>query len=415
MNRGILWGTRLAMCAPVMLTRDALSLDAPVFSFEERMLGDARRSVLLVEDDPDQRARYHRLLCRWGYDVTSVATSRHAERAVREGSVDVVVSDVMLSGDSGFELARGLRAACPDVPVVLMSAHAPAGAAREALGHGAFAFVPKTASAAALERAVYEALVRRALSTGVSPSSSDLAVQHLDADAEFVVALRLLWVAWQPVVHTRDARRSGYECFVRSNWPDLARPSALFRVASERGELRTFGRQIRREVGAALAQRPDIAQVFVNLHPEEILDDVLLTDAEPLAPHACRVVFELGNVASVDTRAELAPRVRALRARGFRVAIDDVVSGCAAPDERWSVEHDVVKVNLTVARSLVRPDRLERYLRILCVMTHSYGAAVVVEGVESADERAMALSAGADYLQGHLLGRPSLLPAPELR
>ncbi len=403
------------MCAPVMLTRDALSLDAPVFSFEERMLGDARRSVLLVEDDPEQRARYHRLLRRWGYDVTSVATTLHAERAVREGSVDVVVSDVMLSGASGFELARGLRAACPDVPVVLMSAHAPAGVQGEALGHGAFAFVPKTAAAAELERAVYEALMQRALATGMSPPPSDLAVQHLDADAEFVVALRLLWVAWQPVVHTSDPRRSGYECFVRTNWPDLARPSALFRVAAERGELRTLGRQIRREVGAALTQRPDIARVFVNLHPEELLDDVLLTDAEPLARHAQRVVFELDSAASVDTRGELAPRVRALRARGFRVAIDDVVAGCAAPDERWTVEHDVVKVNLTVARSLVRTERLERYLRSLCAMTHGYGAAVVVEGVECADDRAMALRAGADYLQGHLLGRPSLLPAPELR
>jgi EAL domain-containing protein (putative c-di-GMP-specific phosphodiesterase class I) len=45
-------------------------------------------------------------------------------------------------------------------------------------------------------------------------------------------------------------------------------------------------------------------------------------------------------------------------------------------------------------------------------MAHRLGNEVVAEGVETARQLSLLRSAGCDYVQGYLLGRPSRLPVP---
>lgn len=86
-----------------------------------------KETVLLVEDQDMVRAAAARTLRQQGY---SVHEARSAEEAVDvlgnpESSIDLVLCDVVLPGQSGVDLARRVWETSPKLPVVLMSGFAP--------------------------------------------------------------------------------------------------------------------------------------------------------------------------------------------------------------------------------------------------------------------------------------------------
>jgi two-component system, cell cycle sensor histidine kinase and response regulator CckA len=82
-------------------------------------------SVLLVEDEDSVRVLAKRILAEGGYRVT--ATSRGAE-AVRlledpRQEFDLLISDVVMPGMRGVELARRAHELRPELPVLMMSGY----------------------------------------------------------------------------------------------------------------------------------------------------------------------------------------------------------------------------------------------------------------------------------------------------
>ncbi len=115
--------------------------------------------VLVVEDDPPVRSVTERGLRARGYRVTAVASAEDA-LALGDalGSVDIVLTDVRLPGMSGLDLAAGLRAAFPRLPILVMSGHVGDPAEQAALSAGKYAFLPKPFSLPGLLRRLREVL-----------------------------------------------------------------------------------------------------------------------------------------------------------------------------------------------------------------------------------------------------------------
>ena len=83
------------------------------------------RRVLLVEDEPSVRAVFARGLERKGCVVTTAGDAMAALAVLREGEpFDVLVSDVMMPGIDGVELAFEAARMRPDMGIVLMSGYA---------------------------------------------------------------------------------------------------------------------------------------------------------------------------------------------------------------------------------------------------------------------------------------------------
>lgn len=68
------------------------------------------RHVLLIEDEPNIAEAIRFLLSRDGWQVSTHGTGEDAVERVRELAPDVLILDVMLPGQSGFEILRQLRA-----------------------------------------------------------------------------------------------------------------------------------------------------------------------------------------------------------------------------------------------------------------------------------------------------------------
>jgi len=80
--------------------------------------------VLLVEDEAAVRELVERILRRAGFEVTTAPDALVAIRTASDyGPFDLLVSDVVMPGMNGIELARELRAIRPDMRVLLISGY----------------------------------------------------------------------------------------------------------------------------------------------------------------------------------------------------------------------------------------------------------------------------------------------------
>jgi two-component system OmpR family response regulator len=78
--------------------------------------------ILVVEDDPAMLVLLERGLTAEGYQVRAVDNGVDGLIAVRDGSIDGAIVDVMLPGMSGFELCRHVREAGETFPILLLTA-----------------------------------------------------------------------------------------------------------------------------------------------------------------------------------------------------------------------------------------------------------------------------------------------------
>ena len=77
--------------------------------------------LLVVDDDRRIRALLSRFLLGEGYRVTTAETAREARAKLEGLHFDLLILDVMMPGESGFDLARAIRAGSA-VPILMLTA-----------------------------------------------------------------------------------------------------------------------------------------------------------------------------------------------------------------------------------------------------------------------------------------------------
>ena len=121
----------------------------------------AAGTVLLVEDDASLRRLATRILSLGGFDVRAAAGGTEARRiAAGSEPVAVLITDVVMPGESGPALAEALRADRPGLPVVYMSGYTDDVVLRQGLIDGSALFVQKPFTPKALLGKVKEAMAR---------------------------------------------------------------------------------------------------------------------------------------------------------------------------------------------------------------------------------------------------------------
>lgn len=114
-----------------------------------------RPQLLIIEDEPDLRAYLARILTKDGYAVEAAGDAETALSWLHENAEDppdMVITDVMLPGQSGLDLLAAIRQdqAIGTLPVVVLTARADAESAVEAFAAGADDFVAKPFNSAEL-------------------------------------------------------------------------------------------------------------------------------------------------------------------------------------------------------------------------------------------------------------------------
>jgi two-component system phosphate regulon response regulator PhoB len=87
---------------------------------QQRRRGTMGR-LLVVDDDPDVRRVLVRMLEEEGYTATQAENGLEVKAALANGSPELILLDLMLSGEDGFDVLTDIRRTS-DVPVIILSA-----------------------------------------------------------------------------------------------------------------------------------------------------------------------------------------------------------------------------------------------------------------------------------------------------
>jgi two-component system nitrogen regulation response regulator GlnG len=100
-------------------------------------------TILIADDDSAIRTVLNQALGRAGYDVRTTGTAAGLWRWVAAGDGNMVITDVVLPDENGFDLIPRIKRLRPDLPIVVMSAQNTILTAITAAERGAFDYLPK--------------------------------------------------------------------------------------------------------------------------------------------------------------------------------------------------------------------------------------------------------------------------------
>ena len=119
--------------------------------------------ILIVDDDPSFRRVVDYTLKEAGYETTLAVNGKQAREKFDEDDCAAVITDVLMPELGGLELLRQLGAIAPEVPVIVVTAHAAVDDAVDAMREGAFDYIAKPVNREELKLVLARALEVKAL------------------------------------------------------------------------------------------------------------------------------------------------------------------------------------------------------------------------------------------------------------
>ncbi len=115
-------------------------------------------TILIADDDASIRTVLNQALGRAGYDVRTTASAAGLWQMVSAGEGNLVITDVILPDENGFDLLPRIKRLRPEMPIVVMSARNNILTAITAAERGAYEYLPKPFDLKALTAIVQRAL-----------------------------------------------------------------------------------------------------------------------------------------------------------------------------------------------------------------------------------------------------------------
>ncbi|OAG73847.1 two-component system response regulator [Gluconobacter japonicus] len=149
---------------------------------------DMGSRILVIEDDQDIRQLLTRFLCLKGYSVSVAINKAELQKQLHSASIDLVLLDITLPEESGYELFEFLRQTTA-LPVIMVTALAETRDRIAGLDLGADDYIGKPFDLAELEARI-RAVLRRSERPVLSSSALG---EHLFGPWKFIPAKRALY------------------------------------------------------------------------------------------------------------------------------------------------------------------------------------------------------------------------------
>lgn len=218
-----------------------------------------------------------------------------------------------------------------------------------------------------------------------------------------MVAERDFEIVFQAVQNVSTGKVVGVEALARFPCEPF-RPDLVF------GEAAVLGLDIELEtavIARALSlvpQLPADAFVAVNISPSAVLRTPLtelLAEVDP-----ARLVLEITEHDAVENYDALDDVLEACRARGMRVAVDDVGAGFSSFSHVLEIAPEFIKIDHSITRNIDADAARRRLAQSIAELAAQIGATVIAEGVETQGELDAVGAAGIPLAQGFYLSRP---------
>ena len=245
------------------------------------------------------------------------------------------------------------------------------------------------------------------------------ALDTVSTDQKFIqrelpraLAANELELHYQPIVSSQGARIVGVEALLR--WTHATRgvigPAVFIPVAEQMGLMDTLGAFVLRRALSEAKRWPDL-YVAVNLSPLQVRDRAIVdlvrsALAESGVPPS-RLMLEITEGVLIDNPDEMVKRMEDLHALGVRIALDDFGSGYSNLGYLQRFPLDKLKIDRSFVTALGKSANGGVIIQAIVALGRALGLTVVVEGVETEQQRVLLRLAGCDEMQGYLFAKPA--------
>ncbi|MBX3245241.1 MAG: sigma-54-dependent Fis family transcriptional regulator, partial [Acidobacteria bacterium] len=184
----------------------------------------ARKSILVVDDEKNQREILETILSGEGYDVTTASSGEAAMKFVESRRFDLVLTDLKMTGMSGLDLLKELTNFDRSIIVILLTAHGSVDSAVDALRLGAFDYLQKPYDSEKLLETVSRALNKL--------SALDTEIVSVSPEMDKVKKLILKIAKSNSTVLIRGESGTGKELIARSIHMNSLRASNTFQAVN---------------------------------------------------------------------------------------------------------------------------------------------------------------------------------------
>jgi diguanylate cyclase (GGDEF)-like protein len=226
------------------------------------------------------------------------------------------------------------------------------------------------------------------------------------------LATRSFELHYQPIVRSDSGAVVGVEALLRWNHPSRGYiPPALFvRVAEEAGVMDQLGSFVLRRALADAERWPGI-YVAINLSPVQVRDRGFVQLVSEVLQESradpSRVVLEITEGVLIDDPLTAKARLEDLRRLGVQLALDDFGSGYSSLAYLQQLPFDKLKIDRGFVAALDQSANTGVIIQAIVALGRALGMSVLIEGVETEEQRVLLRLAGCTEMQGYLFAKPA--------
>ena len=222
---------------------------------------------------------------------------------------------------------------------------------------------------------------------------------------------------YQPIVSAEGSQIIGVEALLRWSHPtrgDIP-PKIFVPVAEHTGMMGRLGEYVLYRALNDAKRWPEL-YIAVNLSPIQVKDRALFTLVAAMLQETglepARLVLEITEGVLIDDPEETRKRLEEIRDLGVRIALDDFGSGYSSLGYLQHFPFDKLKIDGSFVAPLGKSENSGFIIQAIAALGRALNLSVLVEGVETEEQRMLLRLAGCDEMQGFLFARP--MPRQEI-
>lgn len=223
-------------------------------------------------------------------------------------------------------------------------------------------------------------------------------------------------IYYQPQISLEDYKITGLESLIRWHHPErsLMEPVDFIPLAEELGLINRIGEWVFMracEFSVKINKdRKEPIPVSVNVSPVQLMQhDFLNRFINIIAETGVNpkwMVIEITESALMETHKEYVSKLKVLKKKGIKIALDDFGSGYSSMRHLQDLPVDIIKIDRSFIKNISKPGNGKKLTEAIIILAHRLGMSVVAEGVEEMRQFEVLRKYECDVAQGFYLSEP---------
>lgn len=224
-----------------------------------------------------------------------------------------------------------------------------------------------------------------------------------------------LEVWYQPIwdLHQKCFRMAEALIRLKDEGGSYLSPMEVVQIAEKNRVVDRIGGYVLKDVCEFLKahqQQLGFDRISLNLSVQELLTDGsverILQQIHEAGVEPDSISMEITETILIQSLDKICPVLLKLQTAGIRIVLDDFGTGYSSLNYLSNLPVDMLKVDCELTHQIMNSRKQFALLKAIVEMAKVNDILVVVEGVETEEERDMIEQTGADYIQGYFYAKP---------